>query len=68
MIFGEAFYRLIYLIAGIILFIIFFKHFQKVYDKCYRKMEDSGMAFFRCCRGENKEKCKHCPYYYEETK
>ena len=62
-----------YLFAGIILFIIFLKHFQKVFDECYREKVDSGMAFsfFRCCHGEHRERCKHCPYYVdinEETK
>ena len=63
----------VFLFAGIILFIIFLKHFQKVFDECYREKVDSGMAFafFRCCHGEHRERCKHCPYYVdinEETK
>ena len=57
----------VFLFAGIILFIIFLKHFQKVFDKCYREKVDSGMAFFffRCCHGEHRERCKHCPYYVD---
>ena len=63
----------VFLFAGIILFIIFLKHFQKVFDECYREKVDLGMAFafFRCCHGEHRERCKHCPYYVdinEETK
>ena len=62
-----------YLFAGIILFIIFLKYFQKVFDECYREKVDSGMAFFffRCCHGEHRKRCKHCPYYVdinEDTK
>ena len=57
----------------VFLFIIFLKHFQKVFDECYREKVDSGMAFafFRCCHGEDRKRCKYCPYYVdinEETK
>ena len=46
---------------------------KKVFDECYREKVDSGMAFafFRCCHGEHRKRCKYCPYYVdikEETK